>query len=255
MLTREEDSLVLKCSYWLFTIEAGLKILAMGFILQQNSYMRSVWNFIDFIIVIASVIRLTGVGDKSSMAGVLQNCDALVPLKVISHFKKVKLVANPIISALKNLANVSLFLLFMFIIFSILGLQTFSGDLYSRCRTTQYPVNSTFWPIAEDLERTCSSTGFICPSGTFCGHPRDYGISLEDDKVWERAFIQYGVSSYDNFGQALLGVFQIITTDNWSMIMFNFMDGRDPYIATVFFQLNLLVGAFFLINMILAVIM
>ena len=36
----------------LYTIEAILKIIALGFILHKHAYLRSLWNILDFIIVV-----------------------------------------------------------------------------------------------------------------------------------------------------------------------------------------------------------
>lgn len=36
----------------LFTIEAMIKIIALGFILHQFAYLRSFWNILDFMIVV-----------------------------------------------------------------------------------------------------------------------------------------------------------------------------------------------------------
>ena len=37
----------------IFTIEMCTKILALGFILHKNSYMRTLWNIMDFIVVVS----------------------------------------------------------------------------------------------------------------------------------------------------------------------------------------------------------
>lgn len=39
-----------------FTIECALKILGMGFILDAGSYLRDAWNWLDFIVVISSLL-------------------------------------------------------------------------------------------------------------------------------------------------------------------------------------------------------
>lgn len=36
----------------IFTCEASLKIIALGFILHSGSYLRNVWNILDFVVVI-----------------------------------------------------------------------------------------------------------------------------------------------------------------------------------------------------------
>lgn len=40
----------------LFTIEAILKIIGMGFIIEPGSYLRDGWNWIDFIVVVTSLL-------------------------------------------------------------------------------------------------------------------------------------------------------------------------------------------------------
>jgi voltage-dependent calcium channel R type alpha-1E len=36
----------------IFIAEAGLKIIAMGFLLHRDAYLRTGWNIIDFIVVV-----------------------------------------------------------------------------------------------------------------------------------------------------------------------------------------------------------
>lgn len=40
----------------IFTIEALLKIIGMGFIMDSGSYLRDGWNWIDFIVVVTSLL-------------------------------------------------------------------------------------------------------------------------------------------------------------------------------------------------------
>lgn len=41
-----------------FFIEMMLKIVAHGFITESNTYMRNTWNFIDFVIIVISLIDI-----------------------------------------------------------------------------------------------------------------------------------------------------------------------------------------------------
>lgn len=53
----------------------------------------------------------------------------------------------------------------------------------------------------------------------------------------------------------MLSVFQIITKDGWTLIMYNLMDASTPRISSFYISLLIWVGSFFLLNLILAVIM
>ncbi|CAB4069398.1 CACNA1B [Lepeophtheirus salmonis] len=39
----------------IFTVEAALKILALGFVLHRGSYLRNAWNIMDFIVVVTGI--------------------------------------------------------------------------------------------------------------------------------------------------------------------------------------------------------
>ena len=128
--------------------------------------------------------------------------------------------------SLPELANATLFILFAMVLLSVLGLQQFQGVIYYRCRTTEKPTNSTYWPKSNIFKRVCSpnieSGGqYQCPKGLYCGSPIQYGISLEDDGVYDDELIQYGVGNFDNIAQAFIAVFQIFTIENWTLLMNN----------------------------------
>lgn len=36
----------------IFCVEASLKIMALGFLLHKNSYLRNIWNIMDFFVVV-----------------------------------------------------------------------------------------------------------------------------------------------------------------------------------------------------------
>ena len=42
----------------LYTIEAILKIIGMGFVLNKGSYLRDPWNILDFFIVVSAYITM-----------------------------------------------------------------------------------------------------------------------------------------------------------------------------------------------------
>jgi len=45
-----------------FTFEAIVKIISMGFVINRFSYLRDPWNAIDFVIVLAGLLELVVIG-------------------------------------------------------------------------------------------------------------------------------------------------------------------------------------------------
>jgi Ion transport protein len=111
------------------------------------------------------------------------------PLRTIKASPTLRKTITALIQSLPELANAMLFVFFVVILFSILGLQQYTGVMYHRCRETPKPLNSTYWPKSKLYTRICSPTlnsgDYHCPAGTFCGSPLQYGISLKDDGVYD----------------------------------------------------------------------
>jgi voltage-dependent calcium channel L type alpha-1D len=66
--------------------------------------------------------------------------------------------------------------------------------------------------------------------------------------------MNFGITTFDNIGVSMLTIFQSITLEGWSDLMYMMMDSGSPAIAAIFFILLVFFGAFFLLNVILVVI-
>ena len=67
----------------IFPLEAVLKIVALGFLLNgKRSYLRDSWNILDFIIVFTSLLSL-GIDADLSVVKVLRVARILRPLRLI----------------------------------------------------------------------------------------------------------------------------------------------------------------------------
>ena len=93
-----------------------------------------------------------------------------------------------------------------------------------------------------------------CLGTQVCGHPLDYHIDLKYENVTSNPQINYGITSFDNLFRATLTIFQVITLEGWSDILYNYQDSTNVF-AAAFFSSIVLIGSFFLLNLILAVIM
>ena len=97
--------------------------------------------------------------------------------------------------------------------------------------------------LGEDDERTCTNTsmhwsGHICPAGQMC---------LKANNP------NYGITHFDNIAYAWLTIFQCITLEGWTPIMYMCMDAVTGW-SVVYFILLVFTGGFFLLNLALAVI-
>lgn len=104
----------------IFVVEAFIKIIAMGFIIHRYSYLRQGWNVIDFVIAISGLIELFNFDMNLKALRILR---VVRPLRSMKAFPSIRKQISTLIRALPELANTTVFLLFIMVLLSILGLQ------------------------------------------------------------------------------------------------------------------------------------
>ncbi|EHB16850.1 Sodium channel protein type 11 subunit alpha [Heterocephalus glaber] len=104
----------------IFVLEMALKWVAFGF----RKYFTNAWCWLDFIIVVVSVV-VSFVDLQKWKA--LRTLRALRPLRALSRFEGMKVVVNALIGAIPAIVNVLLVCLIFWLTFCILGVNFFSG--------------------------------------------------------------------------------------------------------------------------------
>jgi hypothetical protein len=121
------------------------------------------------------------------------------------------------------------------------------------------------WPVDYDVGYLCSVPGRYghgtCPVGSTCGsgydefgHPRFVASSPLDRArdVYEED-LDWGFNQFPNFLEASITIFQCITLEGWTGIMYRVMDAYDPVLAVVYFIVLVIFGAFCVVNLVLSV--
>jgi hypothetical protein len=114
-----------------YTVEMGLKIIGMGFVLNKGAYLRDGWNILDFVIVTTSLLPLVA-GTNSINLSSLRSLRVLRPLRTISTIHELKVLLLTLFSAIPQLLNSIIVLFFFFLVFAIAGLQLYQGILKRR---------------------------------------------------------------------------------------------------------------------------
>ena len=126
-------------SLYVFTAEMALKIVAQGFVLNRGAYLRDVWNWLDFTVVVsgwvASVLARELSGDSNDLSAIsaLRAIRVLRPLRTINRVPGMKVLVRSLLGAIPAMASVLLLCGFIFLVFGIIGVQLFAGALHDRC--------------------------------------------------------------------------------------------------------------------------
>ena len=75
-----------------FYIECVFKIIALGFAMDEGSYLRDSWNKLDFFIVVTTAIDQMLSGANIPALKVLRMLRMIRPLRVISHNPQLKMI-------------------------------------------------------------------------------------------------------------------------------------------------------------------
>ncbi|XP_029995135.1 voltage-dependent L-type calcium channel subunit alpha-1D isoform X4 [Sphaeramia orbicularis] len=234
----------------IFTIETFLKIIAYGLVMHQNSYVRNGWNMLDFVIVIVGLFSvvlemITKDADSGGQSGgkpggfdvkALRAFRVLRPLRLVSGVPSLQVVLNSIIKAMVPLLHIALLVLFVIIIYAIIGLELFIGKMHATCYVIQTGT------IAEEEPRPCAVSGHgrhCLLNGTVCR------------EGWQGP--NNGITNFDNFLFAMLTVFQCITMEGWTDVLYWMNDAMGFELPWVYFVSLVIFGSFFVLNLVLGV--
>ena len=85
---------------------------------------------------------------------------------------------------------------------------------------------------------------------------RDYGLDpVTYDNALSNEMINFDIINFNNVLKASLTIFQTITLEGWSQLMYNYQDSVGYAISSIFFVLVIVIGAFTSLNLVLAMIM
>ncbi|XP_058629135.1 voltage-dependent L-type calcium channel subunit alpha-1C isoform X18 [Onychostoma macrolepis] len=238
----------------IFTVEAFLKVIAYGLLCHPNAYLRNGWNLLDFIIVVvglfSAILEQATKGDGgTSMGGKAAGFDVkalrafrvLRPLRLVSGVPSLQVVLNSIIKAMVPLLHIALLVLFVIIIYAIIGLELFMGKMHRTCFFFKDGHKGT---VSEEKPAPCAPNS---AHGRHCT-PANVTQCLMG---WEGP--NDGITNFDNFAFAMLTVFQCITMEGWTDVLYWVNDAVGSSWPWLYFVTLIIIGSFFVLNLVLGV--
>ncbi|XP_032404158.1 sodium channel protein type 2 subunit alpha-like isoform X2 [Xiphophorus hellerii] len=211
---------------FLFLMEMLLKWTAFGF----KKYFSSFWCWLDFLILDVSLFSSVCVMLGYS-AAYLRTLRALRTLRVPSRFKGTRAVLRVMAATAPSMCNSLLVVLFVWLIFSILGVNLFAGRF-------AYCSNHTDGIIFEvNNKMQC--------------------YELIDSSPTE-VYWKYTEFNFDHVGMGLLSLLIMATSADWKEIIYSAVDSTEVDIQPVhesrpvmylYFVLFIIFGCFFSANL------
>uniref|UniRef100_A0A8D3DCQ4 Voltage-dependent L-type calcium channel subunit alpha n=1 Tax=Scophthalmus maximus TaxID=52904 RepID=A0A8D3DCQ4_SCOMX len=204
----------------IFSIECFLKIVAYGFLFHADAYLRNCWNILDFVCVsvglftvaVDAINHISGVeapvGEKGGGFDMkaLRAFRVLRPLRLVSGVPSLQVVMNSILKSMLPLFHITLLVLFMVTIYSIMGLELFKCKMHKTCYYTGTNIIAT---VENEKSAPCAQAG----NGRRCAIN-----GTECRAGWPGP--NNGITHFDNLGFSMLTVYQCITTQGWTDVLY-----------------------------------
>ncbi|KAJ6145421.1 hypothetical protein N7470_009316 [Penicillium chermesinum] len=223
-----------------FTIEAVIKVIADGFFWTPNAYFRSSWGFIDGVVLVTLWINVgSSLVKDYTLSRPIGAFKALRALRLLNVSDSAKDTFHSVIivGGMKVLAAASVSMSFL-IPFAIYGVNLFNGQMVS-----------------------CNDSNF---SGNLTACINEYPSSPYNWEVLAPRVASNPYYSFDNFGDSLFILFQIVSQEGWIDVQDSAMsiiragiqpqEGAAPENGLFFVVFNLL-GAVFVLTLFVSVFM
>ena len=226
----------------IFLLEAIIKICALGFALDEGSYLSDNWNKLDIVIVISSFFEYQNIfskyvfgndgGSSSQFLKVIRILRTLRPLRLISHNTKLKVILTSLFDSILPICNALFIVIVIYYIFSIVGISIF----YENFHTCYILKNGMFDLAIDSFEDNLVEYKIRndMPSLTnFCS--KKYNGIMDTGPAFK----------FSNIGTALVTSYVLSTQEGWPDIMNSYRIYGESY-GIFFIVFNLVVAYFFL---------
>mmetsp|Transcript_2999 Transcript_2999/g.11471 ORF Transcript_2999/g.11471 Transcript_2999/m.11471 type:complete len:2472 (-) Transcript_2999:11-7426(-) len=252
---RNSDSTLYKICDWfdvfgvaVYTVDVVLKVCVMGLVLGKHTFLRtSVFNVLDFSLVLVGWASIFSAYHFN--ASVLKGFIVLKILTSMSFLKEMRAIVEAITRSINYIFNVVVFLLFVFLIFGIMGLEFFNRSYSRRCFLLKQGGSE---------QCTIDGTTYDCEPAVvdvWCGREGGLGQACPGELtcVPDTENPNSGFSNFDHFPGALLTMFQLVTLSGWTDLVYPLMYAEEPVLCAIWFLIYVVLAAFIVADLFMAI--
>ncbi|KAF0318752.1 ion transporter [Colletotrichum asianum] len=242
------------------------------FQLARRAFLRHSFNRLDFLAVVAFwisfALSITGIESQKHLY-VFRMISCLRILRLLALTNGTAIILRSLKKAAPLLVRVAFLIAFFWILFAIIGVQSFKASLSRQCvwldptdptnKTKSFTNDMQFcggylnnvtgdtmpWVLVDNdavldnfKNGSKAGKGFICPRGSIC---------LQQENPFN------GTVSFDNIFQSIEMVFVIISSNTFTDIMY-YTTNSDYLPAALFFGAGIMILMLWLVNLLIAVI-
>ncbi|KAJ5575322.1 hypothetical protein N7450_009221 [Penicillium hetheringtonii] len=230
--------------------------------LAHRAFLRHSFNRLDFVAIVAFwisfILSLEGV-EKLHQLYIFKMLSCLRILRLLALTNGTSVILRSLKRAAPNLVHVAFLISFFWLLFAIVGIQSFKSSLRRTCVWIDPKGQSNYTQSEQFCGGYLNDTtgekmswidtlgvpadshkpkGYICPKGSLC---------IEGENP------SNGTVSFDNIVQSLELVFVIMSSNTFTDLLYYTTDS-DYMAAALFFAFGLVILSLWLVNLLVAVI-
>eukprot|EP01060_Flectonema_neradi_P001809 TRINITY_DN11124_c0_g1_i1.p1 TRINITY_DN11124_c0_g1~~TRINITY_DN11124_c0_g1_i1.p1 ORF type:complete len:1834 (+),score=281.60 TRINITY_DN11124_c0_g1_i1:78-5579(+) len=216
------------CFTCFFVFDVVIKML----VFHVKMYFSSKWNIFDFIIALISIVHVCfenpwNHSEESSIKvlQVIRTLQVLRVLKLTAHFPRLRRWVRVFLESIQSAVTLTALLVLIIFIYALLGMQLFAGRFCGLDGDEDPLVAMPEWAAARQLPLPPADVE-SCPK-----HPRAH---------------------FDNVFAASLSLFQILSGEDWQLIMYNGMAASGD-ITSLYFVSWYFIGNSLLLNLFISI--
>ncbi|EKM51356.1 uncharacterized protein PHACADRAFT_263446 [Phanerochaete carnosa HHB-10118-sp] len=184
-------------------VEFLIKIIADGFLFTPNAYVRSIWNILDFLIMVGLVINVTtGLIFIGGLSRLTRSLKALRALRLITLIDKMRSTFESlIIFGATRIFDAALLAILYMIPYAVWGTNIFAG-LMNECNDGN----------ATNITNCINEYS----NGVLQNDPNAFNFLVP--RVWDNPHPSTKFS-FDSFKASLLILFEIVSLEGWIDVM------------------------------------
>ncbi|KAL3473327.1 Ion transport protein-domain-containing protein [Aspergillus californicus] len=234
--------------------------------LAHRAFLRHSFNRLDFVAVVSywvSFALAIGGVETTQQLYVFRMLSCLRILRLLALTSGTSVILRSLKKAAPLLAHVAFLIGFFWLLFAIVGIQSFKSSFKRTCVwlgseygeqnfTSNDPAgtlqlcggwlddagNEMSWVNRDNIPSGSKPKGFICPQGSLC---------VEGDNPYN------GTMNFDNIFNSLELVFVIMSSNTFTDLLYNTTDS-DYLVAALFFACGFVILSLWMVNLLVAVI-
>lgn len=185
-------------------IEFIIKVIADGFLFTPNSYVRSIWNILDLLVLIGIVVNVTtSLIFIGGLSRITRSLKALRALRLVTLIEKMRSTFQDLIlSGAVGIFDAATLAILYMIPYAVWGFNIFAS-LMNQCNDGDDSITGLANCNGEFVNKVVGDTG---------------GYGFLAPRVWDNPSPST-TFSFDNFRSSLLILFEIVSLEGWIDVM------------------------------------